>query len=153
MNNDPSLRWIRIWKVPEIGHPCKLGLDERLVVPLAQGIAVINSRLAGVIAEDDGRVGPGVAVLKVGSVVGKNVPMDLGARRVASVVIRGDDGFADGVEVGGVVVNASSGRAGHIDSRQHVHKASSDEGHGIGEHHDELHLVKIKSVSVKLKAL
>lgn len=153
MNNDPSLRWIRIWKVPEIGHPCKLGLDERLVVPLAQGIAVINSRLAGVIAEDDGRVGPGVAVLKVGSVVSENVPMDLGARRVASVVIRGEDGFANGVEVGGVVGNAGSGGAGHVDSRQDVQEASSDEGHGSGEHRDELHSVKIKSVFVKLEAL
>lgn len=51
--------WLRGWRFPEIGHVRKLRLDERLVVPLAQGIAVVDSRQAGVITEVDRRAGPG----------------------------------------------------------------------------------------------
>lgn len=149
MNDDPSLRWLGSWRVPEIGHVCELGLDERLVVPLAQGIAVVDSRQAGVITEVDRRVGPGSAVLEVGSVVSEDVPMNLSARCVASEVIRGDDSFADGVEVGGGAVNTGSSGTGNVDCCQDVHQANSDEGHGSSEHGDELHFVKMKGVWVE----
>lgn len=148
MNDDPSLRWLRSWRVPEIGHVCELRLDERLVVPLTQGIAVVDSRQAGVVAEVD-HLGLRGAVLEVSSVVSEDVPMNLSARYVASEGIRGDDSFADGVEVGGGAVNAGSGGAGHVDRRQNVHKASSDEGHGSGDHCSKLHFVKLKSVCVE----
>lgn len=59
--------------------------------------------------------GQGGAILEASSVVSEDMPMNLSARCVASELIRGDDSFTDGVEVGGVAVTDGSSGARHVD--------------------------------------
>lgn len=148
MDGDPSLSWRLSCRAPEVCQIHVLRLNKRLIVPLAQGIAVINCRLASVIAEGD-CVWPRAAVLEVDCVVGEDVPVDQGARCVARIVdegLGGVQGIVDGVEVGSGTGNDGAGDEAEVDSHEDVKEAERDQSQHGSELLVELHLSKWKAV-------